>query len=270
VQTAWRRGIEEGERVPSSVTSAPSGLRACAAAAIAAALFAFPASPASAHGNTPVPDQVFYETAITGGTAPLPGVSFRVDPRGEWLELASTAPADVVVLGYLGEPYLRVGPSGVEENTLSPTVKLNQSLFTNAMPAGAPSGEHAPVWKRTSAKPSVRWHDHRIHWMSADRPPKVAADPVHRHLVGEWTVYVRSGSASPVAVHGTLTWTGKPDDSALGAGVVRAMWITAGLFLIAVAATIWMRRRGHFTTEPAGVEAAGSADEPVASTGPRG
>ncbi|MDQ1658696.1 MAG: hypothetical protein QOD41_3779 [Cryptosporangiaceae bacterium] len=224
------------------------------------------ASPASAHGGTPVSDQGFYETAITGAAAPLPGVSFRVDPRGEWLELTSTAQAEVVVLGYLGEPYLRVGPSGVEENTLSPTVKLNQALFTNAMPAGAPAGEHAPVWHRTSPKPSVRWHDHRIHWMSADRPPKVAADPAHRHLIGEWTVYVRSGTAQPVAVHGTLSWTGKPDNPLLSTGAIGGIVIVVGLFLVAVAVLVRMARRGR----PVTVEAVDSEPEPAGAGPPPG
>ena len=225
-----------------------------AAIAVGTAAPAAAALPATAHGGGPVPDQVYYETAITRVENPVPGVSFRVDPRGEWLELSSTAPDDVVVLGYLGEPYLRVGPAGVEENTLSPTVKLNQSLFTNALPGGAPPGGKGPVWRRSSAKPTVRWHDHRIHWMSAERPPKVAADPVHRHLVGEWTVYLTASGSRQLAVHGTLTWTGKPDGAPLGAGVIRALGITALLLLVAVGWTIWARRRGMPLTLPVDAE----------------
>jgi hypothetical protein len=237
--------------VPRCLGSTHLAVRAAALAVMGVAVaIAWPATLVSAHGSTPVPDQVFYESVITGGDTPLAGVHFRVDPRGEWLELTSTAADPVVVLGYLGEPYLRVGPSGVEENTLSPTVKLNESLFTDAMPDGSPPGDHAPVWKRTATKPSVRWHDHRIHWMSADRPPKVAADPVHRHLIGEWTVYLRDQHGQPASVRGTLSWTGKPDDSLLGSGVIRAVGTTFALILVAVCATIWMRRRGVTMTEP--------------------
>ena len=227
-------------------------------AGLLAALAALPAAPAAAHGSGPVSDAPYYETTLTGVDSPPRGVSFRVDQAGEWIELTSTSPAGIVVLGYLGEPYLRVTPAGVEENTLSPTVKINQSLFTDALPQGAPPGKTDPVWKRTSATPSVRWHDHRIHWMGGARPPKVAADPVRAHLIGQWTVYAQA-AGQPVTVHGTLRWTGKPDDP-FGVWVIRVAGI--GLVLALITVGVILRGRRWAVRPPAGEAAA--EPEPVA------
>jgi hypothetical protein len=60
----------------------------------------------------------------------------------------------VVVLGYLGEPFLRLEPDGVFVNAASPTA-------AGAKLAPPHPGSSRPLWQLRSNKPSVIWHDAR-------------------------------------------------------------------------------------------------------------
>jgi hypothetical protein len=177
------------------------------------ALGAAPPGAASAHGGgQPQPDAAFYRTSLTG-VAPAPkGVGVRVDPAGEWIELTNSGADEVVVLGYTREPYLRVTADRVDENQLSQTTYLNRSLFADSLPTAGESADVAPSWKQIGGTGTVRWHDHRIHWMGGVRPPPVDADPRHRHLVGTWTVHATAGG-QPFDITGDVTWIGKPDSA---------------------------------------------------------
>ena len=70
----------------------------------------------------------------------------KVIENGRRLELTNDSSATVVVSGYENEPYLRIGPDGVFENTRSPAVFQNRSL--NA-PAKVPARYDA-----TGSRPS--------------------------------------------------------------------------------------------------------------------
>jgi hypothetical protein len=119
-------------------------------------------------------------------------------------------PVEVIVGGYGGEPYLRVTTAGVWQNDLSATGYLNQSLFVDTSALNGKPASAAPTWRRTGLAGTARWHDHRIHWMGVSRPPGVAADPSHRHLIGNWTIPARAGPKR-FTIRGTLNWIGKPD-----------------------------------------------------------
>jgi hypothetical protein len=56
----------------------------------------------------------------------------------------------------------------------------------------------------------VRWHDHRVHWMNADPPPQVRADPSRMHRIRDWVIPLRV-DASTVEVRGTLDWLPPPE-----------------------------------------------------------
>jgi hypothetical protein len=139
---------------------------------------------------------------------------------------------------------LQITASGVAENQYSPTLQLNQSLFADLSQLGAST--LPPLWRQTSAGHLVRWHDHRIHWMSAERPPAVKAQPKVGRVVGPWTIHMILGS-QPVDIVGTLSWLPvKPSTNWF------AIWILIGDFLgFAVAAGIgaWFLRR-HRTRNP--------------------
>jgi hypothetical protein len=228
---------------------------ALAALTVLATIVPGPA-PAGAHGvGQPVPDASYYRSEMTGGVTPAAtGVTARVDPGGEWIELSNAGPATVVVLGYTGEPYLRMTATGAEENELSQTTYLNRALFADSVPMAASTSSVAPAWKQIGATGKARWHDHRIHWMGRDRPPAVASDPTHPHLVGNWTVHATADGA-PFEVHGALRWLGKPA-TAGSTSPVQAWLLTllAGMAVVVGMLTIALiraRRRRRPVTGPA-------------------
>jgi hypothetical protein len=170
-------------------------------------------APAGAHRpGQQLPDTSYYRTEISNVVPAPAGVTVRVDPGGEWLELANAGPAAVVVLGYTGEPYLRITANTAEENQLSQTTYLNRTLFADSVPTASASSNVAPSWRPIGATGKARWHDHRIHWMGRARPPMVAADPTHPHQVGTWTVHALADT-TPFDVHGVLRWIGRPPGS---------------------------------------------------------
>jgi hypothetical protein len=159
--------------------------------------------PAAAH-STNGSDAAHYRTRLDGLTPPVPGLTASVDPRGEWIQVTNTTGKTLTILGYAHEPYLRITSSvGVEQNATSPTVTLNQSLFADI--GQALTVQAAPQWLPISPGNQARWHDHRIHWMGAARPPAVQAHPGTAQVIGTWTVHMTLDS-QPVDLTGTLNW----------------------------------------------------------------
>jgi hypothetical protein len=165
-------------------------------------------SPASAHGAD-APDGTNYRTAVSTVAPPVPGVTVRAIEAGARLELSSTSAAAVEVLGYDGEPYLSVRPDGVYENVHSPAVYLNATITGEATLPPTADSTLPPEWRRVSSRPVARWHDARTHWLSADRPPAVAADPGRSHRVRDWVVPLRVDT-STMEIRGTLDWLPPP------------------------------------------------------------
>jgi hypothetical protein len=118
---------------------------------------------------------------------------------------------ELVVLGYKGEPYLRVGPDGVFQNKLSPATYINASRQGKEPPAAANNAKVGETdWEKISSGVVARWHDHRIHWMLTTNPPAVRADPGARHVViPEWLVTLQDGDQT-IAVKGDLVWEPGP------------------------------------------------------------
>jgi hypothetical protein len=149
--------------------------QALAGVALALVVLLATAAPAGAHtGKVAATD---YRSTITEAVA-VPGGRLRIVEAGGRIELTSPR-VTVVVLGYEGEPYLRVGPDGVEENRRSPASYLNASRTGgDEPPAGADAGA-APRWVRVSTSSTARWHDHRAHFMGDGSPRTLAGELVH-------------------------------------------------------------------------------------------
>ena len=166
------------------------------------------AAPAAAHGVEGV-EPSNYDTRILGVTPRVRGVSVRVVDLGDRLELTNDTDRDVVVLGYEDEPYLRVGPRGTYENTRSPSRHLNRTrLATTEVPDSA-DPDATPRWHRVGDGTTVRWHDHRAHWMGRDDPRMVRRDPGSVHVIQPWRVEMVQGDTR-IGVRGDLRWVPGP------------------------------------------------------------
>jgi hypothetical protein len=166
------------------------------------------AQPASAHDIPGIKPSNF-ETTVRGTTPRVSGLIVRPIDLGNNLELRNDTGAEVVVLGYQGEPYLRVGPRGVFENRRSPATYLNRTRAgTTPVPSGADPAA-APDWKRIGSGPVARWHDHRAHWMGTTDPPEVTRAPSERHVIDRWSLQLRRGSQD-ITVTGDLLWVPGP------------------------------------------------------------
>jgi hypothetical protein len=196
------------------------------------------ASPALAHSR-PVPDSSYYRSAITAIQPPVPGLALAVTRADGSLTLTNHTGKTVVVIGYAGEAYLRITPSGVDENVASLSSWLNGRL--PQPPAQA--NPRVPQWRHVSGRPTVTWHDYRTHWMGQRRPPVVAADPHHSHKVLDWTVPL-TVDGEPVAVKGSLSWTGLGGLSTFAIALI-AVSCAAGVALaIAMAVAVRKERAG--------------------------
>jgi hypothetical protein len=136
--------------------------RAVAVTGLAFAAVALTASPAAAHdlgGRQPTD----IRSEVEAMRPSTPGVTARVVELSGRMELHNESSADVVVLGYDGEPYLRVGPSGTFENARSPAVFLNRTNEPDVAVPDRYDADAGPEWRRVSDETRVRWHDHRAH-----------------------------------------------------------------------------------------------------------
>jgi len=192
------------------------------------ALVVVAALPASAHavgGATPTN----YQTRILSISPQVPGVTVRVVEAGARIELVNTSGEDVIVPGYGGEPYLKVGPGGVEENTRSPATYLNQTIDASTKPPADADVKAEPAWRKVNGGTSVAWHDHRTHWMGGKPPPEVQQNPGQRRvIIPEWKLELQR-AGQPIVVTGDLTWVPGPSAAPwlIGAAVLAVLLVLA-------------------------------------------
>ena len=169
-----------------------------------------PAAPASAHSVVGPSGSSNYRSTLRDVTPEIPGVSVHVLDDGQHIQLINTTSAPVVVLGYSGEPYLMVTANGVWQNDRSPSLYLNRSSTPGLvyMPPGT-DARAQPAWRRVCRCDAAVWHDHRIHWGSANLPPSVSRSPSRSHLVETWQILARY-SGRDIAINGELTWVPGP------------------------------------------------------------
>jgi hypothetical protein len=210
---------------------------------------ALPVTPAAAHfgnhGELPVSN---YRTRILAVTPHVDGLSVRVIDAGGRLELTWRGEADLIIDGYDGEPYLRVGDEGVFTNLRSTATYLNQSRYATSSPPTTADNAAEPSWSRMSGGRTVRWHDHRSHWMSPEPPAAVAADPdAEQPVIPAWTITLTAG-ATPVTISGDVTWVPPPSSLPWYAAAV-----VIGVAVLALLHTRWWRTLAWATVTVLGV-----------------
>jgi hypothetical protein len=225
--------------------------RVCGAVAVALLALATAATGALAHGGGGT-DYISELQAVTPAGA---GIDVEVLDRDDRLSLRNDSGRTVVVEGYSGEPYARLRPDGtVEVNRNSPALYLNEDRFANVDVPRRADEHAAPAWKVVDRSGRFEWHDHRIHWMGAGRPP-IVRDPERRTQVFDWKVPLRVGARGG-RVTGTLTWLGRSDDGfPIAAAIALGAVVVGGLSLVLLVRRRRRSDRGADRRERSGREA---------------
>lgn len=124
---------------------------------------------AAAHSGAPTV-ALDFQLAVSAATRALPGVRVDLVDGDRGLRLRVDPGTALVVLGDLGEPFLRFAADGVWVNRASPTAA--------AVKLVPPSTGTGVVWSLKTHGRSVRWHDHRL------APPRDARTGV----TGRWSI----------------------------------------------------------------------------------
>jgi hypothetical protein len=203
----------------------------------------------SAEAHTRTEETTNIVSRIT--SAPLPtGVEMTVHTGGLLIEVKNRTETTLTLDGYEGEPYLRIGPEGVERNRRSPATYINTARYGDvAMPQDVDAAA-TPEWIHVTDAPRYLWHDHRTHWMSTSPPRFVDAGPLRRtlmrtELVGtigtagsdqgtfqSWVVPLRFGE-NRIEITGELAWKDPPSP---------VPWLLLAAIGVAPALLGWRRR----------------------------
>jgi hypothetical protein len=169
---------------------------------VAAAGVALTASPAGADPAKPTD----YRSEVTSIEPAVDSITLRVVGGDGFLDLVVDDGHEVIVDGYDGEPWLHILRDGtVEENQRSPATYLNNSRYAQVTTPEGVDPTAPPEYEVIGHDGAYTWHDHRIHWMSPQRPEdKQAGDVVFPDWQVELTV-----DGMPVVVHGQLVWVEK-------------------------------------------------------------
>jgi hypothetical protein len=140
--------------------------------------------------------------------------------------------------GYSAEPYLRLDSNGVWENFNSPAHYLNLDRFASKSPPESANADATPDWHLMSSATSVRWHDHRTHWMSSTPREDVVAQPdVERVIFPANKVDLSiDGRAAGAIVK--VTWLPPPNKT----GWLMAISVLAALLIVGLVLSEPLRR----------------------------
>lgn len=188
---------------------APVGGRLPAAAAVGAfvvLLLLVTAVPARAHGRSS--DSTNFDSRILQ-TPAADGVDWRIYGGDEYVAVTASGSQTILVRGYDDEPYLRIGPDGVERNRLSAATYVNADRYANSTVPAFVDPDAPPDWEQVSDTSSWYWHDHRTHWMSPTLPPVVRAAPDRSRVVQDWEIPLEIDGRSAVLT-GELWWVPGP------------------------------------------------------------
>ena len=174
--------------------------------AVLAFLVLMPSSRVVADSARPVDTKSVIESVTPSAN----GVRFDVVGADAFMRVRVGTGHTLVMNGYSDEPFLRIDASGiVRVNHRSSTYAINRSRYGGVFgyePTGSPSNEPTNAeWVVESTRGEYVWHDHRIHWMSPNRPQAVNAGG----LVQQWSIpFVVDGKR--IVVAGGLYVTASP------------------------------------------------------------
>jgi hypothetical protein len=194
-------------------------------------------APAGAHEG-----DARYRSVVRAVEPPVAGLSVGVVNFDDSLALVNESGETVVVKGYDGEPYARIGADGsVAINRGSRAAYLNDDRYAQAgVPATVKARPNAaPRWEVLDETGRFTWHDHRMHWMARGLPPQVDDEGQGRTRVFDYAIPLTvAGRAG--AIEGTLWWVGEQDGGGLPVAAVVSLVV---LLVVAAGAVVLVQRR---------------------------
>jgi len=190
------------------------------------------AAPALGHEGNPD-----FRSEIDSVRPSVPGVGFQVLNYDADMELVVREGHEVTIYGYEGEPFARILRDGtVQKNQRSPATYLNVDRYAEAPVPESADPQAPPDWKTIDDSGTLRWHDHRMHYMATGTPPQVK-DESKRTKVFDYEIPLRIDREKG-AIDGTLFWVG-PTDTA------KTPFLIAGVAIVLLggAAALIARRR---------------------------
>jgi hypothetical protein len=184
--------------------------------------------PASAHIVGTGGSATNIQTRLTAIQPAVPTMAVTLGLGGQWVRVTNQGAAEIVILGYRGDPFLRLFRNQVQVNQLSATA--NETGLAPGSPApgsptagGPTAGGKAtePRWVRSSDGDNATWADARI------GPP-----PASQQASGRWELPLLVDGQQVTAVG---TWDLIPPPSPWP-------WLAVLVLLTAAVAAIgWMR-----------------------------
>lgn len=126
-------------------------------------------TPGVAHADAAAPTD--YRTVIESVDPAVDGLEVSIEGGDAFIRLRTPVGAEVIVLGYVGEPYLRFSPDGtVAQNLRSAATYENAERFGGTEIPAVVDPAATPDWDIVASGGVWAWHDHRSHWMGAEPP----------------------------------------------------------------------------------------------------
>ena len=126
-------------------------------------------APGVAHADAAAPTD--YRTVIESVEPSVQGLDVTIEGGDAFVRLRAPVGTEVIVLGYLDEPYLRFAADGtVAQNLRSPATYENAERFGVIELPDDVDATAEPDWDVVASGGVWAWHDHRSHWMGSQPP----------------------------------------------------------------------------------------------------
>ena len=163
-----------------------------------------PVHPPRTVTEIPSEDQDRYRSRVTAVRPEIPELEAEVVGGQEKLRVRWTGRQALTVLGFSGEPMIRMSARGIEINTVSPSTYLSAERYGQVPVPVRADPRLDPQWRYIDTAGTISWFDHRIHWLKAERP-RIVGDGSKPVTIFHWAVPARLGGKR-VEIRGVLDW----------------------------------------------------------------